>query len=114
MLTEFENKPSVKSQQLHQRMYLTAAASVAVGLAITETWRYYSWQTLAWAWLAAPAVAAGFLTRLWPRMRQAWTSYTTVSRTRCPLHSIHCRCHCCHCLPAVRFLLAKAFVATHW
>ena len=62
------------------------AASVAAGLAITETWRYYSWQTLLWAWLAVPAVAAGVLTRLWPRLRQAWAAYNTVRLFRSPLH----------------------------
>ncbi len=56
----------------------SAAASVAVGLAITETWQHYSWQTLVWGWLALPAVAAGALTRLWPRLRLAWSAYTTV------------------------------------
>ena len=60
----------------------SAAASVAVGLAITETWRHYSWQTLLWGWLALPAVAAGALTRLWPRLRLAWSAYTTVRRQR--------------------------------
>lgn len=73
----------------------SSAASVAVGLAITETWRHYSWQMLAWAWLALPAVAAGALTRLWPRIRQAWSSYTMVriisSRT---LFVSHLRCRC--------------------
>ena len=58
----------------------SAAASVAVGLAITETWQHCSWQTLVWGWLALPAVAAGALTRLWPRIRQAWSAYTTVRR----------------------------------
>ena len=73
----------MRTQHLHRYMrgWLPAAASVAVGLAITETWRFYSWQTLAWAWIAAPAVLAGFLTRLWPRLRQAYINYSAVSQT---------------------------------
>lgn len=56
-----------------------AGGSVAAGLLITETWRYYSVQALLWGWIGIPAAAAAVGARFWPRARDLWRRYTRVS-----------------------------------